>query len=173
MNTIIEICSVSCESALILWNSECNIEISTSIISLIPFSTEFYRHAILDSLRNINRLLDFFSNLTTRMTIGTFLCDFLSFSMTSSTCSGLFHHTKNCLNSFTNLSLSMTGITFFSFSSFSTTMMASSILIKLYLAAHPKYSIFKRNLESHLNILTHISSSTRSPSSATHTTTEK
>lgn len=173
MNTIIQIGSFSRESTLILWNSECDIEISTSIISFIPFTTELYCHTVLDSLGNIDGLLDLFSNFTSRMTIRTLLSDFLSFSMTSSTCSSLFHNTKNCLNSFTNLSLSITGSTLSSFSSFSTTMMTSSRFIKFYLTTHSKNCIFERNLESHLNIFTNIRTNSRSPSSSTHPSTKK
>lgn len=173
MDTIVEICSFSCESSFIFWNCECDIEISASIISLVSFSTEFYGHTIFDSFWYIYSFFYFFSDFSSCMTITTFFCNFFSFSMTRSTCSSLFHNTKNCLNSFTNLSLSITGMTLIGFSSFSTTVMAGSIFIKFYLATYSEDSILEWYLESHLDILTYISSCSGSPTSSTHSTTKE
>lgn len=124
--TIVEICSLPSESSFILRNGKSNIEISISIISFISFSTKFDGHTILNSLWNIDGLFDLFSYFSARMTIGTLFGDLLSFTMTSSTWTSLLHNPKYSLNSFSNLSLSMTRMTLFSFSSFTTTMVTSS-----------------------------------------------
>lgn len=123
--TIVEIRSFPSESSFILRNRESNIEISISIISFISFSPKLDGHTILNSLWDINGLFDLFSYFSARMTIGTFFGDLLSFTMTSSTWTSLFHHPEYRLNSFSNLSLSMTRMTFFGFSSFATTMVTS------------------------------------------------
>jgi hypothetical protein len=171
--TIVEICSFPGESTFILWNRECDIEITISIISLIPFSTEFYCHTILDSFRDIDGFLNFFSDLPCCMTIGTFFCDFFSFSMTRSTWSSLFHNPEDCLNPFANLSLTVTGFTLLCFSSLPTTMMTGGCLIVFDLATHSEDSIFERYLESHLDIFTDICTRSRFASSPTHTSTEE
>lgn len=172
-DTIVEIRSFSRESAFILWNREGDIEITISVISLISFTTELDRHTIFDSLWYIDRFFDFFSNLARCMTMRTLLDDLLSFSMTRSTCSSLFHHTEYCLNSFANLSVSMTRMTLLCFSSFSTTVMTRSRSIKFYFATHSEDRILERYTESHLDIFTYIGSSPRPATSTTHTTTKK
>ncbi len=172
-NTIVEICSFPLESTLILWNREGDIEITISVISLISFTSKLDRHTILDSLWYIDRFFDFFSDLSGCMTIRTLFENFFSFSMTCSTSSSLFHHTENCLNSFTHLSLSMTRMTLLCFSSFSTTVMTSGRSIEFYQTTHSEDRIFERYPESHLDIFTHIGSSPRPATSTTHTTTKK
>jgi hypothetical protein len=78
MHRVVEICSISSESTLIFWNSECDIEIAVAISSLVSFTSDFDRHPILDAFWDIDRLFDFFFEFSFAMTIYTLLDHSLS-----------------------------------------------------------------------------------------------
>ena len=90
------------------------------------------------------------------MTVATLLDDSLSFAMTHSTFSGLFHHAEHRLHSLTDLTLPATSRTGLRLSSLATTVMTSYRSIELDLAARPTDRIFERYTESHLDILADI-----------------
>ena len=92
------------------------------------------------------------------MTVATLLDDSLSFTMTHSTLSGLFHHTKYGLHSLANLTLPTTGHTDLGLSSLTTTVMTRYSTFELDLASCSSDGILQRYPQSHLDILTDISS---------------
>ena len=108
MDTVVEICPLTSESSLFSWDGECDIEISISIISSIPFATELDRHTSIDSLWNIDRFLDLFSEFSFCMTVMTLVYHSLSSSSTAPTRTSLLHDTEHCLYPLSYLSLPTT-----------------------------------------------------------------
>ena len=92
------------------------------------------------------------------MTVATLLDDSLSLAMTRPTLSSLLHHTEHGLHSLTDLTLTTTARTRLGLTSATTTVMTRDSTIELDLASGSPDSILQGYPQSHLDILTDISS---------------
>jgi hypothetical protein len=81
MHDIVEIRSITSESTLTIRNRECDIEITVAISSLVPLTSDFDRHTIFDTFRDIDRLFYFFFELSLTMTVHTLLDHSLSYAV--------------------------------------------------------------------------------------------
>ncbi len=170
--TIVEIGSIPSQPTLTIWHSEFDIEITSTIISFVSFTSDFYGHTIFDSLWDIDSLFYFFFEFSFSMTVSTFVYNSLSCSRTGTTWSSLFHDTEYCLYPFTHLTLPTTCCTGLCSPSFATTVMTGCSTVKLDLASSSSDRILERYTESHLDILSYISSRPRA-SPTTHPSTKK